>query len=88
MYRDLNKLIRECVRKTLLEMDIVATDDKGNVNLVRNKFVNDWRMIYNLMDNVKCAMDATWQDKNGKITKDDVAKIVDYIFTTINGVFK
>lgn len=45
-------------------------------------------MIYNLMDNVKCAMDATWQDKNGKISKDDVAKIVDYIFTTINGIFK
>mgnify|MGYP003291845999 FL=1 len=88
MSRDLNNLIEECIRETLLEMDIVPTDKNGNINLVRNKSINNWRMIYNLMDNVKCAMDATWQDKNGKITQIDVSNIVNYIFTTIDGILK
>jgi len=36
MNRNINKIIQENVRKTLLEMDLVPTDEKGNANLVQN----------------------------------------------------
>ena len=61
---NLNKIISECVRKTLLEMDLVPTDSQGDVNLVNRQSVNAWRMIYRLMDNVKTSMDSTYQGKN------------------------
>ena len=60
---NLQKIIKESVKKTLLEMDLVPTDQQGNANLVQNQALNAWRMIYSLMDNVKTSMDATTQGK-------------------------
>lgn len=45
--KKLNKIIRESVKRSLLEMDLVPTDRNGKVNLVRNQSINAWRMIYN-----------------------------------------
>ena len=97
--KNIDKVIKECIKKTLLEMDIVPLDKQGEVNLVRNQAFNAWRMIYSLMDNVKVAMDATLEgkkkyDHDGKyiasnpITNQDVDRIIDYIYDSIQGVIK
>jgi len=96
MNRNINKIIQENVRKTLLEMDLVPTDEKGNANLVQNQ-VNAWRMIYRLMDNVKTSMDATVKGKKrydhyGKytpsdsISNQDVDNIIDYIYNALQNI--
>lgn len=83
---NLNNIISESVRKTLLEMDLVPTDKLGNVNLVSRQSVNAWRMIYRLMDNVKTSMDSTYQGKNGKITNQDVDDVIDYIYMSLKNI--
>ena len=45
--KNLDKKIRESVKRTLLEMDLVPTERNGEVNLVRNQSISAWRMIYN-----------------------------------------
>ena len=42
---NLHKIINESVRKVLLEMDLMPTDQQGNVNLVNRQSINAWRMI-------------------------------------------
>ena len=83
---NLKKIISESVRKTLLEMDLVPTDDQGNTNLISRQSINAWRMIYNLMDNVKTSMDSTYQGNNGKITNKDVDGIIDYIYMSLQNI--
>ena len=83
---NLNNIISDSVRKTLLEMDLVPTDKLGNVNLVSRQSVNAWRMIYRLMDNVKTSMDSTYQGKNGKITNQDVDDVIDYIYMSLKNI--
>ena len=43
MSRDLNNLIEECIRETLLEMDIVPTDKNGNIKFSINKWLERYR---------------------------------------------
>ena len=83
---NLHKIINESVRKVLLEMDLVPTDQQGNANLVNRQSVNAWKMIYRLMDNVKTSMDSTWQGKNGRVTNQDVDGIIDYIYMTLQNI--
>lgn len=85
---NLKKLIRENVKKVLLEMDIVPTDYQGNTNLVTRQSINAWRMLYRLMDNVKVSMNATWNDKNGQIINKDVDDIIDYINISLQNITK
>jgi hypothetical protein len=70
----------------VLEMELVHTDNQENVNLVSRQSVNEWRMIYSLMDNVKTSMDLTYQEKNGKITNQDVDGIIDYIYMSLKNI--
>lgn len=67
-------------------MELVHTDNQENVNLVSRQSVNEWRMIYSLMDNVKTSMDLTYQEKNGKITNQDVDGIIDYIYMSLKNI--
>lgn len=50
-----DKIIKESIRKMLVETDIVP--DNG---IVKNNYMNQWRMIYNLLANIKASMDATY----------------------------
>ena len=97
MSKNINKIIQESVRKTLLEMDLVPTDKQGNANIVQNQAANAWRMIYSLMDNVKTSMNATIEGKKkydhyGKltssnpITNQDVDSIIDYIYNALQNI--
>lgn len=86
--KNLNEIISESIRKTLLEMDIVPTDEEGNANLVQKQAVNAWRMIYRLMDNVKIFMDSTYQGKGGGISNQDVDGIIDYIYNSLQNITK
>ena len=86
MARNIDGIIRESIRKTLVEMDIVPTDDKGETNLILNQAINAWRMIYRLMDNVKTVMDADWDGKQGNISKADVNNIINYIQDSLQGI--
>jgi hypothetical protein len=70
----------------VLEMELVHTDNQENVNLVSRQSVNEWRMIYSLMDNVKTSMDLMYQEKNGKITNQDVDGIIDYIYMSLKNI--
>ena len=85
---NLNNIIRENIRRALLEMDLVPTDSQGNSILVKKRSSNAWKMIYRLMDNVKTSMDYTYKDKSGNITRQDVYDIVDYINNGIQGILK
>lgn len=88
MNKHLKQIINEAIRNTLLEMSIVPIDNQGNINIVKHKPLNYWRMIYRLMDNVKTAMDATAQDKQSNISMKDVQNIIQYINTSINNIMK
>ena len=99
MNKNINKIIQESVRKTLLEMDLVPTDRQENANLVQNQAVNAWRMIYNLMDNVKTSMDATIEGKkkydhygkytsSNSVTNQDVDNIIDYIYNALQNIIR
>ena len=88
MDKKIQKIINESIRRTLLEMDLVPTDNKGEVNLTRNKALNYWKMIYNLMDNVKNVMDNTYQGKKSAISMKDVNKIIEYINMSIQNIVK
>lgn len=85
---NLNNIIRENIRRALLEMDLVPTDSQGNSILEKKRSSNAWKMIYRLMDNVKTSMDYTYKDKSGNITRQDVYDIVDYINNGIQGILK
>ena len=50
----IDRIIKESIAKILVETDIVP-----NNGIVRNNFMNQWRMIYNLLANIKTSMDAT-----------------------------
>ena len=82
-----------------MEMDIVPTDNQGNANLVRNQALNAWRMIYQLMDNVKESMEATEEGKkrydhhnkyasSNQISIQDVDGIIDYIHTSLRDIIR
>ena len=77
----IDRIIRESVNKVLTETDIVP--DNG---IVRNNFLNQWRMIYNLLANIKTSMDATYQDNGGRITKQHVDSIVEYINMSLDNI--
>lgn len=86
--KNIDKIISESVKKTLIEMDIVPLDKNGDVNLTKNQTINAWRMIFNLMDNVKLAMKYEWEGKRGKISKNDVNRICNYINIQLNDILK
>lgn len=54
----------------------------------RNTFINQWKMIYNLLANIKTLMDATYQDNGGKMTKQHVDDIVEYIHMSIDNILE
>lgn len=76
-----DRIIRESARNALMETDIVP--DNG---IVRNNFLNQWRMIYNLLANIKTSMDATYKDNGGRITKQHVDSIVEYINMSLDNI--
>ena len=77
----IDRIIKESIKKILVETDIVP--DNG---IVRNNFLNQWRMIYNLLANIKTSMDATYQDNGGRITKQHVDDIIEYINMSIENI--
>ena len=77
----IDRIIKESIKKVLVETDIVP--DNG---IVKNKFVNQWRIIYNLLANIKTSMDATYQDNGGRITKQHVDDIIEYINMSIENI--
>ena len=88
MEKNFQQIINESIKRTLLEMDLVPTDNQGETNLTRNKALNYWRMIYRLMDNVKTAMDSTYQGKGSAISMKDVNNIIEYINMSIKNIVK
>ena len=88
MERKFQKIINESIKRTLLEMDLVPTDNQGETNLTRNKALNYWRMIYHLMDNIKNVMDNTYQGKRSAISMKDVNNIIEYINMSIKNIVK
>lgn len=76
----IDRIVKE-LDKYLIETDIVL--DNG---IVKNTFMNQWRMIYNLLANIKTSMDATYQDNGGRITKQHVDNIVEYINMSLDNI--
>ena len=77
----IDMIVNESIKKVLTKADIVP-----NNGIVRNRFVNQWRMIYNLLANIKESMDATNRDNGGRITKQHVDNIVEYINMSLNNI--
>lgn len=84
----LRKIIKESVRKTLLEMDLVPTDRNGEPNLVRRQSVNAWKMLYSLMDNVKIKMKSDYEACGGKVSNQTVNDTIEYINMSINNIMR
>lgn len=88
MEKNLNSIIKESVKKVLLEMDLVPLDQQGEANLVKKQSVNAWRMIYRLMDNVKIVMDNDYKAKNGNISNKDIDYIIGYINDALKNIIR
>ena len=86
MTKNLDNIIHESVKKTLMEMDLVPVGQQGDANLVKKQSVNAWRMIYRLMDNVKIVMSNDYKAKNGNISNKDVDYIIDYIYNALKNI--
>ena len=86
MAKNLDSIIQESVKRTLLEMDLVPVNQQGEANLVKKQSVNAWRMIYRLMDNVKSIMNNDYKAKNGNISNKDVDYIIDYIYDALKNI--
>lgn len=78
---ELDKIIRESIKKVIAEQDLVP--DNG---IVRNKFINQWKMLRNLWPNVMQSMDYTFKDNKGRITKQHIDNIVEYVNMSINNI--
>ena len=76
----IDRIVKE-LDKYLIETDIVLAN-----GIVKNTFMNQWRMIYNLLVNIKTSMDATYQDNGGRITKQHVDNIVEYINMSLDNI--
>lgn len=50
--------------------------------------LNAWRMMYNLMDNIKTLMDRTMEDNKDHITTNDIKNVVDYVNQSMENVLK
>ena len=82
----LRKIIKETMTSVLVEVD--SPDLVPQDGILRNSFMNQWRMLYNLLPNIKKSMDATYNDNNGRITKKNVNDIVEYIKMSIDNILK
>ena len=82
----LRKIIKETIISVLAEAD--SPDLVPQDGILRNPFMNQWRMLYNLLPNIKKSMDATYNDNNGRITKKNVNDIVEYIKMSIDNILK
>lgn len=59
------------------------------MNETNNAMVeNQWRMIYNLLANIKESMDATNRESEGHITKQHVDDIVEYINMSLSNILE
>lgn len=76
----LKQIISEAITKVLSEGDL-----SQNMSNYR-KSISAWNMIYDSLDNIKRAMDATAQNKGGirNIGASDVEMILEYIDMTID----
>jgi hypothetical protein len=55
-------------------------------NYVQNNALNKWRVLYNIITNLKNVMEITYRDNNGKITGQLYQEIVNYIHTTFSNM--
>ena len=60
----LNLLIERIVRDVINEASDLQLD-----NFVQNNALNKWRVLYNVITNLKNAMEITYRDNNRIITK-------------------
>lgn len=82
----LRKIIKETIISVLAEAD--SPDLVPQDGILRNPFMTQWRMLYNLFPNIKKSMDATYKDNNGRITKKNVNDIVEYIKMSIDNILR
>lgn len=77
----LNSLIERIVRDVINEAGDLQPD-----NYVQDNALNKWRVLYNVITNLKNVMEITYRDNNGKITGQLYQEIVDYIHTTFSNM--
>ena len=86
MSTNIQKKQKETITSVLAEADSPGLVPQDGV--LRNPFMNQWRMLYNLLPNIKKAMDTTYKDNNGRITKKNVNDIVEYIKMSIDNILR
>lgn len=62
--------------------------DKTTLTNRDRQTLNAWRMMYNLMDNIKTLMDRTMEDNKDRITTNDIKNVVDYVNQSMENVLK
>lgn len=77
----LNLLIERIVRDVINEASDLQPD-----NFVQNNALNKWRVLYNVITNLKNAMEITYRDNNRIITEKRYQEMVNHINTTFNNM--
>ena len=74
--KQLYNLINETVRKALNEVEILPT------NQVKNEYINKWRIMFNALSNIQENMKNTYNEREGRIRKQDYVEMLNYIGLT------
>lgn len=85
--RKLDKIIRESVRKTLINESMFPTDNEGNMISQKKNVYNHWKILTEFVKNLENRMNITWRDKRGNISKQDVDDILEYIDMSLNNLY-
>ena len=84
--RKLDKVIRETVRKTLINESMFPTDNEGNIISQKKNVYNHWKILTEFVKNLENRMNITWRDKRGNISKQDVDDMLDYLDISIESL--
>lgn len=85
--RNLNKIIRESVRKTLIKESMLPTDNEGNMVSQKKNTYNHWKILNEFVKNVENRMNITWRDKRGNISNQDVDDVLEYIDMSLDSLY-
>ena len=72
------RLINEAVKMALNEVQILPDEQ------VKNEHINQWRILFNALSNIQENMKSKYEERGGRIRKQDYDEIVNYIKLTFN----
>lgn len=89
--RNLDKIITQSVRKSLIKEGLYPTDNDGNIISKKKNPYNYWNILTEFVNNLNYRMNITWKAKKGNISNQDVNDILEYLdisMDNLHDIFK